>query len=786
MKIAGGLRVLLLAAILVMAGWQWQARAASSSGSDVNSDDDTTITSGVTGQPGGTSPNTPKEVYLRAGNFTGQPEKRALIHFDLTQFAGLSAGSSISNATLKLTYYNNAGNSGTPANTLRIYQVTTAWEGGDSANPATNVGASWDQAKDGATLWTTQGGDFTGALGTGVLMTTSVAPATNAEIDFNVTSIVNNWINNGQANDGFIVIVDSEGAGNNDYYSLNEGPDYGTAPAGGATVEPRLNVTYTSVTNTTITCTQDTFINSGINNEGASSQAHLLSSTTSPDNMLLKFPITAQYTGNAQLATLTVYSAGPGGDQPSGGQAGTGSVSLYKLLQPNWDEGTGLATGQTTDGATWNYYDAAHDAWTTAGGDYDASRVFTSASAAWTTGNDNNFTIDVSALVVEAQAGSTTADFELIPDSAGTIDWRVGTKEYAGTTPPAPRAATLTVVSSSDPLPVIVVPTPAATTVNASQTITWTYAGTSMSTFDVYLGDGTTFKKISTTPVAGSAGNGTFTWTVDASGLTTPPASTYVVKIVEHTHQFTKTSGTFSIGAALTPISVTTTSLPAGQDTVVYNGGTPVTLAATGGTGTGYTWALTSGTMPAGLTLTPSTGAISGTPTSGDSATSPYSLQFTVTDSGSNTAIKTLTLTITPAPGALALTFSSIPSPIVNQSYSFHCTAINGTAPYTWSATGLPTGLSINPSTGFITGTPTALGGNSVTVSVTDSATPTPASVTSPTLTVTVVSASSSTSTKSGGCEIGGSSNGLPWLALFVLAGGLVVVTRRLRPNLAN
>src|SRR6201999_1004946 len=48
--------------------------------------------------------------------------------------------------------------------------------------------------------------------------------------------------------------------------------------------------------------------------------------------------------------------------------------------------------------------------------------------------------------------------------------------------------------------------------------------------------------------------------------------------------------------------------------------------------------------------------------------------------------------------------------------------ASGGTAPYTWTATGLPAGLSINASTGTISGTATTAGTSSVTVTATDSA----------------------------------------------------------------
>ena len=51
---------------------------------------------------------------------------------------------------------------------------------------------------------------------------------------------------------------------------------------------------------------------------------------------------------------------------------------------------------------------------------------------------------------------------------------------------------------------------------------------------------------------------------------------------------------------------------------------------------------------------------------------------------------------------------------------SLQMSATGGTAPYTWSATGLPAGLSINSSTGRITGTPSTVNTYSVTVTARD------------------------------------------------------------------
>ena len=105
-------------------------------------------------------------------------------------------------------------------------------------------------------------------------------------------------------------------------------------------------------------------------------------------------------------------------------------------------------------------------------------------------------------------------------------------------------------------------------------------------------------------------------------------------------------------GALAASLAVSTTALPNGTTGVLYS----QTLAATGGAPP-YTWALTGGTLPAGLTLTPSTGVISGTP----SATGVASLTFRVADSTLATATsspinltiqQTTTTTLTPSLGS--------------------------------------------------------------------------------------------------------------------------------------
>lgn len=70
----------------------------------------------------------------------------------------------------------------------------------------------------------------------------------------------------------------------------------------------------------------------------------------------------------------------------------------------------------------------------------------------------------------------------------------------------------------------------------------------------------------------------------------------------------------------------------------------------------------------------------------------------------------------------LSLTTPTLPSGTVNQPYSFQLGASGGTAPYTWSATGLPTGLTCS-SSGLISGTPTTAGSYTATITVKDSGT---------------------------------------------------------------
>lgn len=152
---------------------------------------------------------------------------------------------------------------------------------------------------------------------------------------------------------------------------------------------------------------------------------------------------------------------------------------------------------------------------------------------------------------------------------------------------------------------------------------------------------------------------------------------------------------------------------PPGNQTTAVDTAVALPLINTGpGEGT-LTWILT-GTPPAGITFDAATGTFTGTPTAVSSA---VSLTVRVTDSRQKFSEVQFTWRVA------AWSVAAVPaktSPRGSAISPVALTTVGGQAPFTWTVTGLPPGLTANTRTGQITGTPTTAGTNVVTVAVRD------------------------------------------------------------------
>jgi hypothetical protein len=159
-------------------------------------------------------------------------------------------------------------------------------------------------------------------------------------------------------------------------------------------------------------------------------------------------------------------------------------------------------------------------------------------------------------------------------------------------------------------------------------------------------------------------------------------------------------------------ITISPAALVAGTAGVAYS----QTFTQTGSSGT-LTWNLT-GTLPAGLSFTAATATLVGTPTQ----TGNFNFTVTVTDNNNCMGTANYTLVINCPAITVNPPGPALPAGEMGMVYSQSFTQTGGVGIIAWSnpGGGLPGGLSLNPATGVLSGTPTTEGAFTFTIRATD------------------------------------------------------------------
>ncbi|AVF40216.1 autotransporter outer membrane beta-barrel domain-containing protein [Pandoraea apista] len=208
-------------------------------------------------------------------------------------------------------------------------------------------------------------------------------------------------------------------------------------------------------------------------------------------------------------------------------------------------------------------------------------------------------------------------------------------------------------------------------------------------------------------------------FTLDSSGNITGRATaagnfSFVVLAKDASNQ--TAAQTLSIQVAPPTLVLLPATLPNGTIGLSYS----QSLTGSGGVPP-YSYAL-HGALPVGMTFT--NGTISGTPAQAGT----FNFSITMTDSTTGTGAPfstTTTFSLNISASAMSIGPVPLPTPVAGQAYRQTITASGGTLPYRFTVTNgaLPAGLSLDPVSGLLAGTPLTTGVSTFTITATDAST---------------------------------------------------------------
>lgn len=306
------------------------------------------------------------------------------------------------------------------------------------------------------------------------------------------------------------------------------------------------------------------------------------------------------------------------------------------------------------------------------------------------------------------------------PASAGTSVFVVRVTDAAGQSVTRTLAITVKPADRVAPFGTVETPDFRATLNNTATGSGWALDNVSVAQVDVLLDGqkiGDAIYGLSRPDIAAAwgsfpnAAHSGFSFSFDTTRFTNGE-HTLAVRLLDAAGNAT-VAGTRTIVLQNLVFTITTTELLRGTRNQPYS----MQLAAAYGR-TPYTWTLISGSLATGLSMNAS-GLISGTPTV--FGTFPFVVR--ATDSTGAIAIASFTLTVISDVEQLRVISSGdLTQGSTGVSYSYQLLFVGGVPPRTWSMeTGsLPPGVTLNPDTGTISGTPTQVGEFTFTVRLTD------------------------------------------------------------------